>query len=155
VHVTPHVAASSALYNVWAVGGPSTMNIGVAGGAMPARPPSPTGIAVAQVSDLGPNVSGQLNPAIVQRVVHGQFGAFRSCYQKGLAGNPNLSGVVSLSFDIDATGAVTSITSSSSLADPGVAACVQARVGALVFPQADDGKPAHVTYPIGFHTAQS
>jgi hypothetical protein len=92
-------------------------------------------------------VSGHLPPEVIQRVVRQNFGRFRSCYEMGLRGNPNLEGRVTARFVIGRDGAVSNVSAGGDLPDPSVRSCVASAFYALSFPAPDAGIVT-VTYPI-------
>ena len=92
-------------------------------------------------------ISGHLPPEVIQRVVRQNFGRFRSCYEMGLRGNPNLEGRVTARFVIGRDGAVSNVSAGGDLPDPSVRSCVASAFYALSFPPPDAGIVT-VTYPI-------
>lgn len=93
---------------------------------------------------------GSLPPEIIQRVVRQSFGRFRSCYEDGLRGNPNLEGRVTARFVIARDGSVATVQSGGSdLPDAHVVACVLHTYGSLTFPAPKDGV-VRVSYPLMF-----
>jgi hypothetical protein len=96
-------------------------------------------------------VNGRLPPAVIQRIVRSRFGQFRACYEKGLAADPNLHGLVKVKFVIDTDGNVPMVADDDSdLPDANVVACVVKGFGALRFPQPEGGVVT-VVYPIMFN----
>ncbi|MEB2324206.1 MAG: AgmX/PglI C-terminal domain-containing protein, partial [Sorangiineae bacterium] len=104
---------------------------------------------------LSPTVTGGLPPAVVARIVRQNFGRFRACYERGLARNPILAGRITVSFTIDAGGAVSDVASAGSdVPDPQVIECVRAAYTNLSFPQPPGGT-ASVTNAIVFSSGGS
>jgi hypothetical protein len=96
------------------------------------------------------SVSGHLPKETIQRIVRLNFGRFRSCYEQGLAQNPNLAGRVQVRFLIDHTGKVsTAANGGSDLPDSNVVSCVTRTFYGLSFPKPERGT-INVTYPISF-----
>lgn len=107
------------------------------------RPPSRMRPGITQVS-------GRLPPEVIQRIVRQNYGRFRTCYEQGLARNPNLEGRVQVRFVIDREGMVSNVQNGGSdLPDSGVTSCVMGAYYGLTFPQPEGGIVT-VTYPIMF-----
>jgi len=84
----------------------------------------------------------------IQRVIRGQQPAYRACYERGLAANPDLTGKVKLALTIAPDGSVSDARApDSDLADPAVVACVVGAVRTLRF---GTGAATSVTYPLLF-----
>jgi tetratricopeptide (TPR) repeat protein len=100
---------------------------------------------------MGPTtVSGRLPPEVIQRAVRQRYGAFRACYEQGLARNPQLAGRVSMRFVIGRDGRVSHVTNhGSDLPDQAVVACVLGQAYALSFPEPEGGIVT-VVYPLLF-----
>jgi hypothetical protein len=97
-----------------------------------------------------PERPGRLDPEVIQQVVRGAYGRFRTCYESGLHGGPNLEGRVALRFVVDADGRVTRVDASESdLPDREVVYCVERQTFHLVFPPPVGGELT-VVYPIQF-----
>jgi hypothetical protein len=101
----------------------------------------------------GDSISGRLPPEAIQRIVRQNFGRFRLCYEKGLAGNPTLAGRVTVRFVIGRDGSISAVENGGSdLTDPAVVSCVVRAFYGLSFPQPEGGIVT-VTYPIMFASA--
>ncbi len=101
--------------------------------------------------ESGCKVSGRLSPEAIQRIVRANFGRFRLCYERGLAGNPSLEGRVSTKFVIGARGQVLAFANDGSdLPDSAVVSCVNQAFSNLTFPEPPDGAEVTVIYPIAF-----
>jgi hypothetical protein len=97
-----------------------------------------------------PDVKGKLPVEVVRRIVRQNFPRLRACYQAFLAKSPGATGSLSVKFEIDATGAVTSATpGSGTLTDPALLACTVGVFKALSFPEPESGK-VEVTFPIEY-----
>jgi hypothetical protein len=84
------------------------------------------------------SVGGPLSNEIVEKVVRDGEPAFRRCYERGLATNPNLQGRVSARFVIGRDGSVyNTMNGGSDLPDSGVVSCVLLAYGRLRFPKPD------------------
>jgi hypothetical protein len=119
--------------------------------AGPSRTRKPTESAVhITVGDL--RVHGPLSMDAIRAVVHAHRDQVRYCYNQALLGHPDLGGKVTLRFVIDERGYVShSAAVGNDTGDPGLAACVQGRVGTWRFPMPRGGGEVHVTYPFVFH----
>lgn len=90
---------------------------------------------------------------MIQRIVRGNFGALRACYEQGLGRNRDLAGRVLTTFIIDRDGTVREARDAGSdLPDATVVACVVAGFRPMRFP-APDGGIVTVQYPIIFRPA--
>lgn len=99
---------------------------------------------------FGPGPAGRLPPAVIQKVVRTNFGAFRACYEAGLARNPKLAGRVNIRFVIGLDGKVASVgNAGSTLPDVEATHCVVQSFAGLRFPMPDGGIVT-VVYPISF-----
>jgi hypothetical protein len=97
-----------------------------------------------------PEVNGRLPAELIQRVVRQNEGRFRLCYEKGLRGNPTLTGRVTTRFVIDRNGQVNlAADGGSDLPDATVRQCVISSFTALSFPESNTGMVT-VTYPLMF-----
>jgi hypothetical protein len=91
---------------------------------------------------------GSIDAEVVKRVVRRHMAVIRRCYQDGLARDPALAGQVMLSFVIDASGHVTSLSNEpkseqtpdgTTLADSSVVSCIERRFASFVFPAPEKG----------------
>jgi hypothetical protein len=97
-----------------------------------------------------PVVSGHLPPEVIQRIVRQNDGRYPFCYEKGLRGNPNLAGRVTVKFVVDRQGAVAVASDGGSdIPDQEVRRCVIAAFSALSFPAPESGMLT-VSYPLVF-----
>jgi hypothetical protein len=93
-------------------------------------------------------VAGRLPPAVIQRIVRSHFGAFRRCYEQGLARDPDLRGSIRARFVIGRDGKVSHVSDhGSDIPDAEVRDCVLKAFYELVFP-APAGGITTVVYPI-------
>ena len=91
---------------------------------------------------------GRLPPEVIQRRIRDHYGAFRQCYEAGLARDPTLKGRISARFVIERDGKVTNVgDAGSNLPDPAVLDCVLSAFGTLTFPPPEGGIVT-VVYPI-------
>ncbi len=96
-----------------------------------------------------------LTEAQVMKVVMARKTMFQACFEKELQRLPNLSGTVSVTWRIDAGGAVTmSKLKSSTMGNAAVESCIVRRVKDLKFPSSADGLSTLVTIPFGFSGAK-
>lgn len=100
-------------------------------------------------------VTGALDKDIIRRVVRGHINEVRSCYNKGLAKNPNLQGRVAINFVITSTGKVGSavVQETSLKGDTAVANCIKKAVKRWKFPKPRGGGNVIVTYPFNLTAA--
>jgi len=111
----------------------------------PPPPPPAVTIAIASVEGKLPSDRTALQ---IDRVINARAGVFRACYQKELNRTPKLEGTLAVTFQLTDT-AVTSATSTGTLRNPGVEACVNSNVMRLRFPA---GTPAKLTTTFKFST---
>ncbi len=96
-----------------------------------------------------PTAHGGLSPEQIRRVVMAHQGALRACYEMEAQRNPNLKGGVSVGWQIDPGGTVsTASVQSSSLGNPRVEGCVVRQVKSWHFPTSDG--PSTVAFPFKF-----
>lgn len=83
----------------------------------------------------------EVDASAVARIIRGQLGGIRACYERELARNPGLSGRLEMSFTIGEGGRITRISAAGPVASaaPAVGACVSGRLQGLVFPSPEDG----------------
>jgi hypothetical protein len=104
---------------------------------------------LAQVTHANPWASSQstssrtLAMKTVRSIVHRRIGHVIACYDKALAVQPHLEGIVETEFVIPRAGEVTSVTARG--VDPGVAVCIERVIRGLRFVRVD--RPIHVSYP--------
>jgi hypothetical protein len=99
-------------------GGPGEAKVNVAGGAAAAK--------------------GGLSPEQIRRVVMSHIGAVRACYETEAQRNPSLKGGVTIQWQIDATGNVTTASvGSTTLSNARVEGCVVRQVQKWKFPSSD------------------
>lgn len=99
-------------------GGPGESKVAVGAGAAAAR--------------------GGLSPEQVRRVVMAHIGAVRACYESEAQRNPGLKGGVTVAWQIDPGGSVSSVSvAQSSLGNPRVEGCVTRQVKNWKFPTSD------------------
>jgi hypothetical protein len=120
--------------------------------AAPAEPEAPQGQqAQEQEQTVG---SGGLDKEVIRRVIVKNVNQFRFCYERELQKRPALQGKVSVSFTIEASGAVKAATAEEDLGDPAVAKCIVERFKKLRFPKPLGGGIVKVTYPFVFKPAE-
>jgi hypothetical protein len=110
----------------------------VASASQPASPPT-----------RDANHPGRIPPEIIQSVVRGNFGSFRSCYEKALKTNPKLEGIARIQFTITLNGSVQDAAGDGSTLPDDVVQCVVYGFSHLTFPPPKDGFVT-VIYPIEF-----
>ena len=102
--------------------------------------------------DTGEIISfGALDKALIDAVVKRNMAQIKYCYQRELTKNPSLSGKVTVKFTIAKDGSVSSaMTKSSSMANPSVESCINARFMRFQFPEPLGGGLVVVSYPFLF-----
>jgi hypothetical protein len=87
-----------------------------------------------------------LDKEAIRRVVQAELPAVRKCYEAGLLSRPELAGKLTVSFQIEATGSVSS-ASASGLGDARVESCVSSVIEGVQFPADQDRGIVVVNYP--------
>jgi len=124
-------------------------DVGQIGVAMP-----PTRTAVVSHPDprvllRRPSVRGALARSAASRVIRGNLRDLRFCYEKGLQRDPTLEGVVTIGFEIDASGRPSNVfVLGSTVADASVGRCIARATSDWRFPSPRDGGEVRVTYPV-------
>jgi hypothetical protein len=113
--------------------GGSGNGIGAGGGA--AGNPGEQRVAVGAGASAA---RGGLSPEQVRRVVMAHIGAVKACYESAAQVNPGLKGGVTVAWQIDPGGSVTSASvAQSSLGNPRVEGCITRQVKNWKFPSSD------------------
>lgn len=113
-------------------GGTGTGN-GTGGGG-----PGGPGEAKIAVATGAPAARGGLSPEQIRRIVMSHIGAVRACYETEAQRNPGLKGGVTVTWQIDPSGGVTTASvANSSLGNPRVEGCVVRQVQRWKFPTSD------------------
>ena len=98
------------------------------------------------VTSLGfPNAQGDLDKALIRRVVKASRQKIAYCYEKALLASPSLEGTVVVQFFIKPDGTVANAEASG--LDPEVGRCVAGVIKSLVFPKPNGGGGVQVVYP--------
>ena len=92
---------------------------------------------------------GQVDANAVARIIRGQLGGIRACYERELRNNPALAGRLEVNFTIGASGRITSASTSGLSAAPTVGTCVTGRIRNLVFPTPEGGS-VEFSFPFTF-----
>jgi len=92
---------------------------------------------------------GTVDANAVARVLRRELGGIRACYERELRNNPTLSGRLSVSFTLGASGRAINTSTTGLPAAPAVGTCVTSRVRGLVFPTVADGSVSF-TFPFTF-----
>lgn len=97
---------------------------------------------------------GAIDASAVARILRGQLGGLRACYERELRAWPTLAGRLDVVITIGLSGLVIAATTGGPLATaaPPVASCVSSRIRGLVFP-APAGGAAALHFPITFSPA--
>ncbi len=102
----------------------------------------------------GEEFSGQIDREGIRKVFFDNQRAIRSCYERELNMNPNLSGVLKLNFDIGELGRVVGQPSinwgDSSMKSRSVAGCILNRLKTWRFPEPPRNQVVNVIYPLAF-----
>lgn len=91
---------------------------------------------------VGPSAGaeGELPPDVIKKYLSDKAGAIKSCYQKELQSNPDLSGSIKVKFVINPAGQVVGVkVENSSLDSDKVQECITTLIKSLRFPQAKGG----------------
>jgi hypothetical protein len=108
-------------------------------------------VAVSSTSHAGDiKVGAGLTAAAVRSGVHEGAGRLRACYERGLAANTHLAGRVTVSFSVDARGAVSGVQTDSDVIPGDVLSCVRDAFEAMTF-SAPKTAPVKVVYPVDFN----
>ena len=95
--------------------------------------------------------AGGLDRETVRRVIAGYRGKIRICYDRSLAGNPNLGGRITYEWVISKNGPVDRAAVARSTASSGtLEQCVRSVIQSMIFPKAPNGSSTKVIYPFEF-----
>jgi hypothetical protein len=95
-----------------------------------------------------PTTTGDLDPAVIARVVRSRMAQINYCYEKALKVDPKTAGKITVSFTIDPKGAVTGAkAASSTLGDAVLESCIVTVFSKITFPAPKSGSVS-VSYPI-------
>ncbi len=98
-------------------------------------------------------LKGPLDKTVIRHVVRRNRRSVQYCYQKALAKQPTLAGVVEVSFTIGADGKVTNVKMvKDEIADKSVSKCMKTALERWRFPKPADGEPVDVSYPFRFES---
>jgi len=107
--------------------------------------------ATPSVGTGDPIILGALDKSLIDRVIKEHLGKIRYCYHQELNKNPGLSGKLVVRFVIAKDGSVsTANTKVSTLKNPTVEKCVNARFMRMRFPAPKGGGIVIVSYPFEF-----
>lgn len=100
-------------------------------------------------ADAAPAGEGKLPREAIQKVVKANNSGIRLCYERGLAEDSTLKGMVEVGFTVGLDGTVTNTTTGqrTDLPDPSVVACVKKVFQRMEFPMPEGGV-VKVSYPI-------
>jgi hypothetical protein len=93
---------------------------------------------------------GDIDKAVIRRVIKRHIDEIQYCYEKFLLEKPTLAGTVMARFTIAPDGSVAASVASGI---PDVADCVAGVIKRAQFPKSQSGKPTEVNYPFTFHGA--
>ncbi|MEM6995435.1 MAG: AgmX/PglI C-terminal domain-containing protein, partial [Myxococcota bacterium] len=111
--------------------------------------PGGDGGPATKIEQAKATVDGSLDSDIIRRIVRSHINEARTCYAKGLATTPDLSGRVTIQFTIDSRGKVSKseVESSTLENDEVVGPCFAKAVKRWRFPRPSDGAHVVVSYP--------
>jgi hypothetical protein len=92
-----------------------------------------------------PNAQGNLDKAVIRKVIKMSKTKIAGCYEKALAITPTLAGTVQVQFFVKPDGTVATATAAG--ISPEVADCVAAVIKSLAFPKPKGGGGVQVNYP--------
>ena len=109
------------------------------------------GNAEVGVLDEETMVDGGLDKETIARIIRGQLGQIRYCYERQLSANPDLYGKIMVKFTIGAAGSVVAqAIGTTSLNNAMVEGCILRRIAGWQFPAPKGGTNVLVTYPFLF-----
>ncbi|MBL8913702.1 MAG: AgmX/PglI C-terminal domain-containing protein, partial [Archangium sp.] len=127
---------------------------------LPTPPPAPaeeegvTYVTTPGVKSLEietPVVTGPLDAELVKKVIHANRGQPRYCYESQLSANPALEGHVTMEFEINASGTVTSSNvAESTMSNDALKSCLAGRFRTWVFPRPKGGQSVKVKVGLKF-----
>ncbi|MDB4928595.1 MAG: putative abductin-like protein [Myxococcaceae bacterium] len=79
--------------------------------------------------------SGDVEP--VARIIRGQLGGMRACYERELRRDPSVKGRLDVHFTLGPSGRVLSLWTGGVDGTPSIGSCVSGRIRGLVFPSSD------------------
>ncbi len=110
-----------------------------------------TGTGEVGIDDEESVVEGGLDREVIAAVIREHLGQVRYCYERQLAGTPDLLGKVKVRFGIDASGSVfTQSIGQSTLKSAMVEECILRRIAKWKFPKPKGGTQVTVSYPFIF-----
>lgn len=105
---------------------------------------------------MAKGIVGSLEREDIRQVVRRNEAQVRGCYERVLAGNPNLAGRVTIQFIIIGDGSVeVSRLDSSTLGSPSAEACIAEAACGWHFPKTNGGGQVIVTYPFNLNTSRA
>jgi hypothetical protein len=105
---------------------------------------------------IAKGIIGSLDKEDIRRVIRGNEGQVRGCYERALTGNPDLAGRVTIQFIILGDGSVeASRLDSSTLGSPSAEVCVAEAACGWRFPKTNGGGRVIVTYPFNLTTGRT
>ncbi len=118
------------------------------------EPPQSEAVATTPVKkSAGKPGMGELDQAVIKKVINGNLGRFKYCYERELGPSPSLKGKVVVKFTISPSGTVSKASiASSSLGSKNVEGCVLKVAKKLRFPKPKGGSVV-VSYPFMFAPA--
>jgi hypothetical protein len=111
-------------------------------------PPGKAGSPTITKGKVEVSGAGKLDGDVVTRYLNKNAANFQLCYEKPLLGNPSIAGQITLVFDIDTTGKVTSAKTTGNMNDE-VEKCAVGVVSRISFPAPKKGS-VEVGYPMTF-----
>jgi hypothetical protein len=111
-------------------------------------PPGKAGAPTITKGKVEVSGAGKLDGDVVTRYLNKNAANFQLCYEKPLLGNPAIAGSITLVFDVDVTGKVTSAKTTGNMNDD-VEKCVAGVASRISFPKPAKGT-VEVSYPMTF-----
>lgn len=101
-------------------------------------------------------VDGGLDRAVIEATIAKYLSEIRACYEEGLRRKPDLTGTVTVAFEINGMGRLNHArVKSSTLGDPSVEACMTGRMMDWQFPQPRGGVTVKANHPFALRPAKA
>lgn len=113
-----------------------------------APPPGKLGAPTITKGKVEISGAGKLDGSVVTRYLNKNAANFQLCYEKPLLGNPAIAGSITLVFDVDATGKVSSAKTTGNMNDD-VEKCIVSVASKIAFPKPTKGS-VEVSCPMTF-----
>lgn len=114
--------------------------------------PTPTATAIATATATATATAASDGIPDAARAISRARARFRTCYNRGLADDPNLDGSLVITLVVAPSGEVTSATKKSGGLNPKVDACLLEQAKSIVFDPTSSGGTMNI--PLQFHSAR-